>query len=142
MKIINECDIIYNENLENKDEIIKKMLDKITNNSGKKEKLFEEIMNREKIDNTVLGFKFAIPHSKTDLIDKPYVVYSQLKKSIIWAEDEEKVKYVMLILVPKTNSNLHIDILKNISTKLIDSDFRKNLEKAKNISEIYKLLNS
>lgn len=142
MKIVDKCNILYKENLKTKEEVIKKMLDKIIENHKTKKELFQEILKREKIDNTVVGFKFAIPHSKTDLIDKPYVVYTQLKNQIKWVEDEEEVEYVMLILVPKNNSNIHIDILKDISTKLINSNFRKKLENAKNISEIYEILNS
>lgn len=59
-----------------------------------------------------------------------------------WAKDEELVKYIMMVLVPKNNLNIHIDILKNISTKLISNEFREKLENAKNISEISEILNS
>ncbi|MCT7693858.1 MAG: PTS sugar transporter subunit IIA, partial [Lactobacillus iners] len=69
------------------------------------------------------------------------VIYAQLENEIEWAKNEELVKYVMLVLVPKKNSDVHIDILKDISTKLINEDFRKKLENVKNISEIYEVLN-
>lgn len=141
MKIVDINNILYKEKLKTKEKIIKKMLAKVTNDTLKEKNLFNEIIKREEIENTVIGFNFAIPHSKTDFVDKPYVIYAQLENEIEWAKNEELVKYVMLVLVPKKNSDVHIDILKDISTKLINEDFRKKLETVKNISEIYEVLN-
>ena len=141
MKIIDIDNIIYQEEFKTKENIIKKMLTKVTNDKLKKENLFKEIIHREEIENTVIGFNFAIPHSKTDLVDKSYIIYAQLETSIEWVKNEDPVKYIMLILIPKKNSDFHINILKDISTKLINENFRKKLENAKSVLEIYEVLN-
>lgn len=142
MKIVDTENILFQKNFKTKEEAIEKMLSKVTKDKIKKDHLFDEIIEREKIENTVIGFNFAIPHTKTDIVQKPYVIFAKLKNMMRWAKDEELVKYIMMVLVPKNNLNIHIDILKNISTKLISNEFREKLENAKNISEISEILNS
>lgn len=142
MKIVDTENILFQKNFKTKEEAIEKMLYKVTKDKIKKNHLFDEIIEREKIENTVIGFNFAIPHTKTDIVQKPYVIFAKLKNMMRWAKDEELVKYIMMVLVPKNNLNIHIDILKNISTKLISNEFREKLENAKNISEISEILNS
>ena len=88
MKIIDIDNIIYQEEFKTKENIIKKMLTKVT-----------------------------------------------------WVKNEDPVKYIMLILIPKKNSDFHINILKDISTKLINENFRKKLENVKSVLEIYEVLN-
>lgn len=142
MKIVDTDNILFQENFKTKEEAIQKMLSKVTKNKEKKNLLFDEIITREEIENTVIGFNFAIPHAKTDNIEKPYVIFAKLQSKMMWVENEELVKYIMMVLVPKNNLNIHIDILKNISTKLINNEFREKLENAKNIYEISEILNS
>ncbi|SQA14431.1 putative fructose-like phosphotransferase system subunit EIIA [Streptobacillus moniliformis] len=48
------------------------------------ENIKNEIMIREKIDNTVLGFGFAIPHCKSKYINESKVVYLKSLTNIIW----------------------------------------------------------
>ncbi len=141
MKIVEKENIIFNEKELIKEKVLKNMIRKTNFSQEKQELIFLDIMKREKIENTVIGFNFAIPHTKVDYIDKAYVIFTKLENEISWAEDEENVKNVIMLIIPKNNVNLHIDILKDISSKLIDESFRKDLECAKNIDEIEKVLN-
>ncbi len=141
MKIVDKENIIFNEKEILKEQVLKNMIKKTNLSHEKQEKIFLDIMEREKIENTVIGFNFAIPHTKVDYIDKAYVVFSKLENEIFWAEDEEGVKSAIMLIMPKNDVNLHIDILKDISSKLIDEQFRKELDLSNNIDEIYNVLN-
>ncbi|WP_156299663.1 PTS sugar transporter subunit IIA [Streptobacillus canis] len=142
MKIVEKEHIIINSGEVNKEKIIEKMIAVLGLDEEKNLKIKEEVMNREKIDNTVLGFGFAVPHSKSKHINEASVIYLKLVNPLVWAEDEEEVNHVFMILVPESNSEKHIDILKDISSKIINSEFRKNLNELEDKLEIEKIINS
>ena len=63
---INENNIILNLNTEDKSLIIDKMVDTIPETKLiDKKKFIGDIMKREEMENTVVGFKVAIPHGKS-----------------------------------------------------------------------------
>lgn len=142
MKIVEKEHIIINSGKENKEKIIEKMIAVLGLDEEKNLKIKEEVMNREKIDNTVLGFGFAVPHSKSEHINEASVIYLKSINPLVWAEDEEEVNHVFMILVPESNPEKHIDILKDISSKIINSEFRKNLNELEDKLEIEKIINS
>lgn len=142
MRIIDKENIIINYEIENKENIIEIMIDSLKLNKDLSKKVKIEVMDREKIDNTVLGFGFAVPHSKSKYIKEASVVYLKSLKSLEWDRDEEEVNHIFMILVPENNPEKHIDILKNISSKIINPDFRKKLNELENKEEIEKILNS
>lgn len=141
MKIVEKENIILNSLEMTKDKTIKIMLSKLNLDLNIENIIYNEVLKREKIENTVIGFKFAVPHAKIEEIEEPKIVYLKFKNEIVWAKDEENVKHVLLILVPKSKAELHIDILKDISLKIMDEKFRENLDNENDIEKILKLLN-
>ena len=142
MKIVERKNILIEDTNISKTDLILKMIKNLELNDEKTEKLFKEVLEREKIDNTVLGFGVSIPHSKSENVYDSYIVYCKLNKYIIWEEDEEKVNKVLLIIVPKNNPDKHIEILKDISVKMMNKEFREKLNESNDVDEIYKILNS
>lgn len=142
MKIVERKNILIEDTNISKTDLIFKMIKNLELDDNKTEKLFKEVLEREKIDNTVLGFGVAIPHSKSNNVDDSYIVYCKLSKYIIWEEDEEEVNKVFLIIVPKNNPDKHIEVLKEISVKIMNTNFRNKLNESNDIDEIYKILNS
>lgn len=141
MKIVEFDNVILEYRIVNKNDIINNMLENLKFSEDVKNKIFEEVIYRESIDNTVLGFGFAIPHSKSEYVDTSHIVYMKLKNEVLWDSDEEPVNNILLILVPKSNPERHIEILKDISTKIMKKDFRDKLNNSNDIKEIYELLN-
>ena len=71
---INENNIILNLNTEDKSLIIDKMVDTIPETKLiDKKKFIGDIMKREEMENTVVGFKVAIPHGKSEFISIPQI---------------------------------------------------------------------
>ena len=142
MKIVERKNILIEDTNISKTDLILKMIKNLELDDEKTEKLFKEVLEREKIDNTVLGFGVSIPHSKSENVDDSYIVYCKLNKYIIWEEDEEEVNKVFLIIVPKNNPDKHIEILKDISVKMMNKEFREKLNESNDVDIIYKILNS
>ena len=139
MKIVERKNILIEDTNISKTDLILKMIKNLELDDEKTEKLFKEVLEREKIDNTVLGFGVSIPHSKSENVDDSYIVYCKLNKYIIWEEDEEEVNKVFLIIVPKNNPDKHIEILKDISVKMMNKEFREKLNESNDVDIIYKI---
>ena len=77
---INENNIILNLETEDKREIINKMTETISEEKLlNKKKFIEDVFKREEMENTVVGFKVAIPHGKSEFINSPQIVFAKLK---------------------------------------------------------------
>lgn len=106
----------------------------------------KDVLERESIVSTYVGFGVAIPHAKSLSLKSPFVIYAKLKELVKWDESDEKVNQVFMIGVPKnengqdSNSRLHLRILSELSKSLMRSDFRDELIQAKEEDEVYKLL--
>ena len=138
---INENNIILNLETEDKREIINKMTETISEEKLlNKEKFIEDVFKREEMENTVVGFKVAIPHGKSEFINSPQIVFAKLKEEIFWGDPDEKVKYIFLLGVPTVSAGEHIKILMNLSKKILDEKFREKLEITDDKGELLKII--
>ena len=138
---INENNIILNLETEDKREIINKMTETISEEKLlNKEKFIEDVFKREEMENTVVGFKVAIPHGKSEFINSPQIVFAKLKEEIFWGDPDEKVKYIFLLGVPMVSAGEHIKILMNLSKKILDEKFREKLEMTDDKGELLKII--
>lgn len=138
---INENNIILNLETEDKREIINKMTETISEEKLlNKEKFIEDVFKREEMENTVVGFKVAIPHGKSEFINSPQIVFAKLKEEIFWGDPDEKVKYIFLLGVPTISAGEHIKILMNLSKKILDEKFREKLEMTDDKGKLLKII--
>ena len=138
---INENNIILNLETEDKREIINKMTETISEEKLlNKEKFIEDVFKREEMENTVVGFKVAIPHGKSEFINSPQIVFAKLKEEIFWGDPDEKVKYIFLLGVPVASAGEHIKILMNLSKKILDEKFREKLEMTDDKGKLLKII--
>lgn len=147
-EIVVEDLILLNSSLNTKEEVIdwivRKANDlKIIHNSS----IFNKaVMKREKELSTAIGYKVAMPHGKSDVVNRPFVGLVRTKEEFKWdeeAEVDEKVKLVFLIGVPESNkNNIHLKVIANISKKLLDDHFRSQLLELNSKEAIQRLLNN
>ena len=125
-----------------KTEAINKMLE-LANNSGKIldfEKVRECVFEREKLVSTGVGKGFAIPHGKTDFISDIVAAFGIMSESIDFDSiDDEKVKFIFLLVGKDTMLNAHIKLLSRISRLMNKDDFREKLIAAKSEAEVINL---
>lgn len=138
---ININNIILDMKTEDKNLIINKMVETISEEKFiDKEKFIADIIKREETENTVVGFKVAIPHGKSEYIKFPQIVFTKLKDEIFWGDPEEKVKYIFLLGVPASSAGKHIEILMKLSKKILDEKFREELENTNNKEKLLKII--
>jgi fructose-specific phosphotransferase system IIA component len=103
----------------------------------------EEILKREQLGSTGIGFKVVIPHAKTKYVKKPSLVFAISGNGIDYDSfDGEKAHIFFMIAAPDGGENLHLQTLAKLSRKLMHEEFRTSLLEVKNIEEVMDILSS
>ena len=96
-------------------------------------------LEREKEFSTAFGNGVAIPHAKSSKVLQTGVFVYKSVNAINW--DGEEVNLAIAIITPEDSSNVHLQLLSQLSRKLMHSDFRESLLNAETESEVFKMMN-
>lgn len=103
--------------------------------------LFESLIAREKIGSTGVGSGIAIPHVKISSELPATAVFLQCECGIDYdAYDGNKVDILFAIFVPEDLCKQYLSALSEISEKLLDKQFLRQLRNAQNNEELFGLL--
>ncbi|KLE15489.1 fructose PTS transporter subunit IIA [Clostridium sp. C8] len=101
----------------------------------------KDILSRESLSNTGIGFEIAIPHAKSKAVKEPRIAIGLSKKGIDYGSiDEQDVKMIFMIAVNEEQNDLHLKALANLSRKLMHEEFREKILKAESKKEIIDIL--
>jgi fructose-specific phosphotransferase system IIA component len=104
------------------------------------ELFIKDVYLREEELSTSMGLNMAIPHAKSEGVKATSLVFIRLKNEITWNE-EDKVKYIFGIAVPKDNEdNIHLKILSNLARKLINKEYVEYLAEIEDKQKCVELL--
>lgn len=137
--------IITDKKFKNKNEVISYLANLKNQNVIVPSDYEKDVLERESVVSTYIGFGVAIPHAKSNSLKAPFVIYAKFTEGVIWDESDEKVNQVFMIGVPKSengqdeNSRLHLKILSELSKSLMRPAFRDELIQAKE-EEVFQLL--
>lgn len=81
---------------------------------------YNAVIERENANDTVVANGIAIPHARLDNLHRPYVGVATSKKGITFAEDKEPVHLILLVLIPRDQPGLYLQILRAMGTILRD----------------------
>ena len=99
------------------------------------ERILEKMNNKENKVKTFLGSHFAIPHVKSRKVIENTLMFIRLKNSIKWNDENDKVKYIFVLLIKPNYEDLHIDILMSLSRNIIDKNTADLIKHSENIDE-------
>jgi mannitol/fructose-specific phosphotransferase system IIA component (Ntr-type) len=110
----------------NKKEVIKELLSLLP--VKEKEKVFNKILERERIMSTGVGKGIAIPRHIGPDIGKIFLCFGIKKQGIDFNSlDPEKAKFFFLLLAPLKEEEYYVKILSHILEILNKDSFRKSL---------------
>lgn len=90
--------------------------------------LFKDIMKREELASTGLGFGCAVPHAHSAALDKTVVSVARLSHPLDFGSpDGELVRLVFLMAGPKDSAGLHLKLLSKLARLLHDPQLRQEL---------------
>lgn len=128
-----------------KEEVIKMMAKKVADEgiAESYEEYLDSLMKREEIAATAVGYDVGLPHGKSTTVKRAAVAFARLKNPVLWSVDEDEyAKMVFMLAIPDgEKGTTHINILVDLSKKILDDDFRAGLEKAATAEEAVKLIN-
>jgi len=121
-------------------------LEKISHIAGEKlnidpQILFNNLIAREKIGSTGVGSGIAIPHVKIDSSLSATAVFIQCEAGIDYdAYDGKKVDILFAIFVPEDRCKEYLQALSELSQKLLDKKFLRQLRNAQTNEALCQLL--
>ena len=104
-------------------------------------KIFDVLLERERLGSTGVGKGIAIPHGKLGDIDRLYGVFARLPSAVDFeAIDEQPVSLIVLLASPPDRTSEHIQALALISRLISQEEFRERIYAATSADEIHTLL--
>ena len=104
-------------------------------------KIFEILLQRERLGSTGIGHGVAIPHGKLAKIDRIFGLFARLEKPIEFdALDGEPVDLIFLLLAPESAGADHLKALASIARLLRDSNIAKKLRNSRDAGALYATL--
>lgn len=138
--------IFLDKDFNSQSEIINFIVDEAVENGrvSNPSQFYQAVIKREEEVSTAIGYSIAIPHGKTEAVQTPFISFVRLKKPIQWNKgDEEKVQLIFLIGVPEeSEGKLHLRFISQLSRKLLDDEFRKQLLTLPDVNKIFEQLSS
>lgn len=128
-----------------KEDVIKELVEALIN-AGEVEKryrnkLIDALMVREQLGSTAIGQGVAIPHAKSDCVEKLVAAFGLSSKGVDFDSlDGEPVYILFLLVAPQDSAGPHLKALARISRLLKDKYFRDNLKACKDDKSIIKII--
>lgn len=115
-----------------KEEVIKELVDALVNagdiEKRCRNKLIEALMTRESLGSTAIGQGIAIPHAKSDCVQRLLAAFGVSKKGVDFDSLDGEPAYLFFLLVaPQDSAGPHLKALARISRLLKDKYFRDSL---------------
>ncbi|BBM17321.1 MULTISPECIES: PTS sugar transporter subunit IIA [Enterococcus] len=107
----------------------------------KAKKVIKDLYQREAETSTGIEDGFGIPHAQSKAVLQPTICFVRTGKiSDYVGIDGQMIEWVFAILVPKKTSNIHLEILSNLSRRLMNQTFRSQLKEADNAIEVLEII--
>jgi PTS system nitrogen regulatory IIA component len=105
------------------------------------QKIFEALLQRERLGSTGVGRGIAIPHARLEGLSQIVSVFARLEDPIPFdALDDEPVELMFLLLAPEDAGADHLKALARISRLLRDPLTIENLKASRDRAALYAVL--
>ncbi len=127
---------------EDKEEVIEELSELLADTGGyDADRIFQEVMKREREGSTGLELGVAIPHAKCNAVEKLSIVVGISSQGIDFDSQDGKPSHLFFLMVaPKGESGPHVQAIAKIVKMIKIKEFRKKLLKAKSPSDVIQTL--
>ncbi len=123
--------------------VIKELIDKLQDLSiiNNKERYYAQVIHRESLENTGIGNGLAIPHARTDSVDKFISIFGVLDKPIDYqSTDDKPVKHVLLSIFPTEMSTKYLYLIGMMARLFSNKEKKKMIDGETSLSKLYAIL--
>lgn len=104
-------------------------------------KLISSLMGREALGSTAIGQGIAIPHAKSDCVEKLVAAFGLSNKGVDFDSLDGEPAYIFFLLVaPQDSAGPHLKALARISRLLKDKYFRDTLRTCEDDKAVIKII--
>ncbi|MCM8805764.1 MAG: PTS sugar transporter subunit IIA [Candidatus Omnitrophica bacterium] len=142
-EFITEKEIIIGLKSTEKQDVLDELLQVLEKNGllQDRKQVLETLLEREKLGSTGIGQGIAVPHAKTDQVQKLVCALGISEKGVSFDSlDGEPVFIIFLVLAPSGATGIHLKALAKIARLLKDKVFRNYLRMAKTPQEAYQII--
>ena len=105
------------------------------------EEFLKDILKRENLESTGIGFGVAIPHARTKAVKKLVLAFGKSTQGIDFSSIDGKPSYlVFLIAAPEDKKSEYILILAKLSKILRREDIRRKLRGTEDAKEVIEII--
>lgn len=126
-----------------KNESIQELVDLAAASKSVKDKslLLKDVMEREKLVTTGVGYGVAFPHAKTRSVRGIVIAFGRSKEGIDFeAMDKRPVQLFFLIAAPEEAIGAHLNVMAKLSHLMKSQENRDRLLEAKGWEEVAEVL--
>lgn len=145
MDFLSKKAIIVDIKSAKKEEVIRELVEALIEageiEKRSRNKLVEALMAREALGSTAIGQGVAIPHAKSDSVDKLVGAFGLSKKGVDFDSLDGEPAYIFFLLVaPQDSAGPHLKALARISRLLKDKYFRDSLRACTDDKAVIKII--
>ena len=135
-------DILVHQENSSRNQVICTLLAHLTKGHGIQnvEAYYNAIIEREEASDTVVSNGLAIPHARLENLQRPYVAIATSEKGIVFTEDKAPVHLVLLVLIPREQLGLYLQIIRALASVLRDPEAAQTAAKFKTPEEVMRFL--
>ncbi len=111
-----------------------------SNNLREPDKFLTEVCAREELHTTYMGNGIALPHARTDLVERIVLGIGRSEKGVPFGENSELAHLIFLIGVPQRMANDYLVCVGTLARLTRDEATRNALMVAKTAAELVELL--
>jgi PTS system fructose-specific IIC component/PTS system nitrogen regulatory IIA component len=135
--------ILVDLQAEDKEEVFEELVDRFcqTIKSDAREEILDALREREMKMSTGIQKGVAIPHGKTNAVDRVYGVLGISRKGIDYeALDGNPVYLLFMVLGPTGDSEKHLKVLQRMAELLANPQFFSDIAAQRDVQGVYGML--
>ena len=131
-------DIVIHLEGVSRNQAIRHLLAHLANGHGFMEvnAFYNAVIERENANDTVVSNGIAIPHARLDVLQRPYVGVATSAQGIPFSDDKPPAHLILLVLIPRDQPGLYLQILRALSSVLRDRNAANSVSHLKSADEV------
>ena len=106
-------------------------------------RLFDRLLERERLGSTGIGSGIAIPHGKLPKLERLFGLFARLERPVDFeALDGQPVDLMFLLLAPEAAGADHLKALARVARLLRDQEIARKLRESRDAEALYAVLTS
>ncbi len=148
MKLSKFCDeslVVFNLKATDKTGIIQELVDLVSNSNMIKdaELLLKDVIDRENLVTTGVGYGVAFPHAKTRAVKGIVIAFGRSVKGVEFdAMDHKPVNLFFLIAAPEDAIGAHLNVMARLSYLMKSEKNRQKLMEASSPGDVLALMDN